>query len=40
VVAKIVHLRRHYHFGPNKIEMYLQRFDPVVLRSAEPYGAR
>jgi len=25
VIAKIVHLRQHYHFGPLKIAMYLQR---------------
>jgi transposase len=31
VVAKIVHLRRHYHFGPLKIAMYLQRYHDVQI---------
>ncbi|MGW4490035.1 helix-turn-helix domain-containing protein [Amycolatopsis sp. NPDC004368] len=29
VVEKIIHLRRHYHFGPLKIEMYLRRHHDV-----------
>lgn len=31
VVAKIVHLRRHYHFGPLKISMYLKRYHDVQI---------
>ena len=26
VVGKIIYLRQHYHFGPAKIAMYLQRY--------------
>jgi transposase-like protein len=26
VVAKIMYLRQNYHFGPNKIRMYLKRY--------------
>lgn len=26
VVAKIIHLRQHYHFGPLKVSMYLKRY--------------
>jgi transposase len=29
VVNKIIYLRRHYHFGPGKISMYLQRYHDV-----------
>jgi transposase len=29
VVGKIVYLRRHYHFGPCKIAMYLKRYHAV-----------
>jgi transposase InsO family protein len=29
VVGKIVYLRRHYHFGPHKIAMYLKRYHDV-----------
>jgi transposase len=31
VVEKIVHLRRHYHFGPEKIQMYLKRYHDVTI---------
>ncbi|MCF7547610.1 IS481 family transposase [Pseudonocardia sp. WMMC193] len=31
VVEKIVHLRRHYHFGPAKIVMYLARYHDVTI---------
>ena len=31
VVEKIVHLRRHYHFGPAKIAMYLARYHDVTI---------
>jgi hypothetical protein len=26
VIGKIVYLRKHYHFGPHKISMYLKRY--------------
>jgi transposase-like protein len=26
IVGKILHLRQHYHFGPEKIVMYLKRY--------------
>ena len=29
VVAKIVYLRQHYHFGPLKISMYLKRYHDI-----------
>ncbi len=31
VVGKIVYLRRHYHFGPHKIAMYLKRYRDIVI---------
>jgi transposase len=31
VVEKIIHLRQHYHFGPRKIVMYLQRYHDVTM---------
>jgi transposase InsO family protein len=31
VVEKIVHLRQHYHFGPEKIQMYLKRYHDVTI---------
>jgi len=31
VVGKIVYLRRHYHFGPHKIAMYLMRYHDVQI---------
>jgi transposase InsO family protein len=31
VVGKIVYLRRHYHFGPAKISMYLARYHDVAV---------
>lgn len=31
VVEKIIHLRQHYHFGPRKIAMYLQRYHDVTI---------
>jgi transposase InsO family protein len=30
-VGKIVYLRRHYHFGPHKIAMYLKRYHDVQI---------
>jgi transposase InsO family protein len=29
VVGKIIHLRQHYHFGPQKISMYLKRYHDI-----------
>lgn len=29
VVGKIVHLRKNYHFGPEKISMYLKRYHDI-----------
>ncbi|HEY1762998.1 MAG TPA: helix-turn-helix domain-containing protein, partial [Acidimicrobiales bacterium] len=29
VVAKVLYLRQHYHFGPQKISMYLARYHDV-----------
>ena len=29
VVGKIIHLRQNYHFGPDKIQMYLKRYHDV-----------
>jgi transposase len=34
VVAKIIHLRQHYHFGPLKISMYLKRYHDVEMSSS------
>lgn len=31
VVSKIVYLRSHYHFGPQKIQMYLQRYHDITI---------
>ncbi len=31
IVGKIVYLRRHYHFGPAKIAMYLARYHDVTV---------
>ena len=35
VIEKIVWLRKHYHFGPDKIAMYLTRYDDVTISSSE-----
>ncbi|MEX1093905.1 MAG: leucine zipper domain-containing protein, partial [Acidimicrobiia bacterium] len=29
VVGKIMYLRQHYHFGPQKIAMYLKRYHDI-----------
>ena len=29
MVGKVIHLRQHYHFGPQKISMYLKRYHDV-----------
>jgi hypothetical protein len=34
VVGKIVYLRRSYHFGPQKIAMYLKRYHDVTISSS------
>ena len=34
VVGKIIYLRRSYHFGPQKIAMYLRRYHDVVVSSS------
>ena len=31
VVGKIIYLRQHYHFGPQKISMYLKRYHDVEI---------
>ena len=31
VVGKIIYLRQHYHFGPQKIAMYLRRYHEVTI---------
>jgi hypothetical protein len=31
IVAKIVYLRSNYHFGPQKIQMYLKRYHDITL---------
>jgi transposase InsO family protein len=31
VVGKIIYLRRHYHFGPLKISMYLRRYHDIEI---------
>lgn len=34
VVEKIIHLRKHYHFGPMKIMMYLKRYHDVEISTS------
>jgi transposase InsO family protein len=34
IVAKIAYLRQHYHFGPWKIKMYLQRYHDITVSSS------
>jgi len=34
VVGKIIHLRQHYHFGPNKIQMYLKRYHDIEISTS------
>jgi len=31
IVGKIIYLRQNYHFGPEKIAMYLKRYHDVQL---------
>ena len=37
IVAKTIYLRQHYHFGPWKIKMYLQRYHDINV-SSPVYG--
>ncbi|MEV0704911.1 leucine zipper domain-containing protein [Saccharopolyspora sp. NPDC050389] len=39
VVDKIIHLRQHYHFGPSKIAVYLQRVPSSSLQHRRGYAA-
>ena len=34
VIGKIIYLRRHYHFGPRKISMYLARYHDVAISTS------
>ncbi|HSJ82726.1 MAG TPA: IS481 family transposase, partial [Acidimicrobiia bacterium] len=34
VVGKIMYLRQHYHFGPQKIAMYLKRYHDIRMSSS------
>jgi transposase len=34
VVGKILYLRQNYHFGPNKIRMYLKRYHDIDMSSS------
>ena len=34
VVGKIIYLRQNYHFGPQKIAMYLQRYHDVTVSNS------
>jgi len=36
-VGKIIHLRSHYHFGPQKISMYLARYHEVQISTSGIY---
>lgn len=42
VIEKIIWLRKHYHFGPEKIAMYLQRYHDVAVSACGTacFGAR
>jgi len=37
VVGKIIHLRSHYHFGPQRISMYLARYHEVQISPSGVY---
>lgn len=37
VVGKIIYLRQHYHFGPQKISMYLERYHDVDISHSRVY---
>jgi transposase len=34
VVGRILYLRQNYHFGPNKIRMYLKRYHDIEISSS------
>lgn len=34
VVGKIIHLRQHYHFGPMRIQMYLERYHGITMSTS------
>jgi transposase len=34
VVAKVIYQRQHYHFGPQKIAMYLARYHDVTISTS------
>jgi transposase len=34
IVAKIIYLRQHYHFGPQKIQMYLKRYHDIEISTS------
>ena len=36
VVGKIIYLRQNYHFGPQKIAMYLARYHDVTIGNCRP----
>ena len=40
VVEKILWLRQQYHFGPQKIAMYLKRYHDLTIRAVTPLGKR
>jgi len=33
-VGKVIHLRQHYHFGPQKISMYLKRYHDIDISNS------
>lgn len=37
IVAKILHLRQHYHLGPARISMYLVRYHEIVISAQTIY---
>ena len=39
VEDKILYLRKHYHFGPDRIAMYLKRYHGIVVSGAGAYRA-
>ena len=39
VVGKIVHLRQNYHFGPQKMSMYLRRYHDLVISNSGSGGS-
>ncbi len=35
IVEKIIYLRANYHFGPEKIQMYLKRYHDITVSKSE-----